>query len=151
MILRRSTHAFCARLARGAGSAACTFGLLAALGCGSSSEEGSAIESVTVSGAQGALTCTATPEAVPAQGMNAFSLLLSDKATGAALDGATIEVTTWMPSMSHYTEGEQVMPMGDGAYHVESVSLVMAGDWEVVYAITSGSVNDTCTFQYPIP
>lgn len=148
MIFRRSTRA---SVVRGAAYVALSLALPAAVGCGSSSEEGPAIETVTVSGALGALTCTATPEAVLAQGMNAFSLLLSDKATGAPVDGASIEVTTWMPSMSHYTEGEQVMPMGEGAYHIESVSLVMAGDWEVVYAITSGSLNDTCTFEYPIP
>ncbi len=123
---------------------------LALAACGSNSEPG-ALETVTVDGEQGLLTCSATPEEGLAQGMNAFSLVISEKASGAALEDARIEVTTWMPSMSHYTEGETVMPMGGGSYHIESVSLVMGGDWEIRYDVTGDAVGDTCVFEYAIP
>lgn len=118
--------------------------------CGTSAESGG-LETVTVDGEQGLVTCSATPEKDLAQGMNAFSLVISEKGSGAAVEEASIEVTTWMPSMSHYTEGETVMPMGGGTYHVESVSLVMGGDWEIRYDLTAAAVADTCVFEYAIP
>lgn len=73
--------------------------------------------------------------APPSTGVNTFSLQVVD-AAGAALDGATITVTPWMPDHAHGSSVKAgVVPAGGGMYTVSNVYLVMAGLWQVTVTV----------------
>ena len=85
----------------------------------------------------------------PSTGVNTFSLELVD-ATGAAIDGATLTVTPWMPDHAH---GSSVKPgvvaAGGGMYTVSNVYLVMAGLWQVKVSVQRGPGDvEDATFQF---
>ncbi|MBX3129380.1 MAG: FixH family protein [Polyangiaceae bacterium] len=115
--------------------------------CGGRGETFSA--GMTHPGDDGALTFTlvsATP-APPQLFDNSWLLELS--AAGAALDGATLTVSTWMPDHEHGSPKQtQVSPQGDGRYQLSPVNLFMPGLWEVRVEAQSGSTSDGTTFTF---
>ena len=85
----------------------------------------------------------------PSTGVNTLSLELLD-ATGAAIDGATLTVTPWMPDHAHGSSVKAgVVPAGGGMYTVSNVYLVMAGLWQVKVSVqrAPGDVEEA-TFQF---
>lgn len=82
------------------------------------------------------------PNQPPQRGVFEAELRLTDP-SGAPVDGLTLDVTPWMPSMGH---GSSVKPtvsgQGQGRYLVDQLSCPMAGHWELQTAVT-GAVTDT--------
>lgn len=87
----------------------------------------------------------ATP-APPAKGDNAWNLSITD-AAGAAVDGATIKVKTWMPDHAH---GSSIVPLvaasGGGKYALTRLNLFMPGIWEITFTIARGDTTETAIF-----
>ena len=83
-------------------------------------------------------------------GPNAFDLVLRDR-SGKGVEGATLAVTPWMPTMGH---GVWEKPVVDerkkGGYHVGNVLLIMAGDWELRISIKKGAVEDRAVISFKI-
>lgn len=89
--------------------------------------------------------------APPARGDNTWIVELNDM-NGAALDGATLTVTPFMPSHGHGTPiTVQVMPAGTaGQYTLSPVNLWMPGVWETTVRATSGTTVDSAVFTFCI-
>lgn len=76
------------------------------------------------------------PEQPPVHGSNTVELTITD-ASGTPVDGLTVVVVPWMPSMGHgSTTTPAVSPQGQGKYLVTNVTLQMAGTWELRLTIT---------------
>jgi hypothetical protein len=86
---------------------------------------------------------TPTP---PAKGDNAWTLALTD-AGGAAVDGATLTVKTWMPDHGH---GSSIVPAvaasGGGKYALTRLNLFMPGIWEITFSIARAGTTETAMF-----
>jgi hypothetical protein len=71
----------------------------------------------------------------PAKGTNEMVFLVADL-SGTPLDGATVTVVPWMPDHAH---GSAMKPttsaLGGGLYRASSVSLTMAGLWQIKVAV----------------
>jgi hypothetical protein len=64
-------------------------------------------------------------------GDNTLHAMLST-AEGEAVTDATVSVEPWMPSMGHGSSTTPVVhDMGEGNYHIESLTFTMPGSWEV--------------------
>jgi YtkA-like len=131
-------------------SVALSFSLLAA--CSSATTGPSSGSLVTTTSATGALLIdvTTSPQP-PVQGMNVATLVVTDSATHAPVDGLSLAVVPWMPAMGH---GTSLVPtvdaMGHGKYEVSNLSLFMAGEWELRLTIT-GTVTDTANPAFDVP
>lgn len=76
------------------------------------------------------------PSQPPALGASSIELRVHD-ATGTPRDGLTLTVSAWMPAHGHGAHGTPVItPLGDGVYRVESLSLTMAGTWQLRIAMS---------------
>ena len=75
----------------------------------------------------------------PVRGNLLFRYRITD-ASGAPVDGLSLEVKPWMPAMGH---GASVTPTvtarGSGEYDLSNVYLVMAGQWQLQTTITGGA------------
>jgi hypothetical protein len=100
----------------------------------------------------------------PAKGTNVWTVRITNVATGAPLDGATIKVTPRMPDHpNHGTLDVVVTPIEPGTYDVEPLYLWMAGLWNVKFEIQGAAgvagaggaagapVPETATFPICIP
>jgi hypothetical protein len=70
-------------------------------------------------------------------------------ASGAPIDGATIDVKPFMPDHGHGTDAvAHVMPgSAAGQYAITPLYLFMAGYWTVTLTITNGAVTDTVVYS----
>jgi hypothetical protein len=138
-------------------SSVVAFALLsgAALGCsggGASGPIGFAEEALTTmptkSGALSVAVRTA-PEQPPVQGIDSVQYVFTDK-DGAPVDGLTLAVQPWMPTMGH---GSSIVPTvtasGDGTYVVTDVELFMPGEW-VLRTTIGGAESDSVTPAFEI-
>ncbi len=77
------------------------------------------------------------------RGVNAVELTVQDAASSQPVDGLTMTVTPWMPTMGH---GTSVVPtvtaLGSGRYVATDVDLFMPGTWDL-HAATQGQTADT--------
>lgn len=94
--------------------------------------------------------------APPARGDNTWEIQLntmSSGVVGSPLDGATINVTPFMPAHQHGTPVQvQVTPAGDpGQYTLSPVNLWMPGVWETTIDVSSGSTTDHAVYKFCIP
>jgi hypothetical protein len=129
-----------------------TAALLGAVACSGSSDSPTAatsfpLEKPSDSGAL-SIQVTATPDP-PTVGTNSFELTITRTADGSTVDGLTVAVVPYMPSMGHGTSAPPtVIAEGGGKYLVSNVYLFMPGVWELKTTI-SGAVNDDVepTFQ----
>jgi hypothetical protein len=72
-----------------------------------------------------------TAPAPPVKGVNALRLRIVD-AAGAAVDGDSVQATTWMPAHGHAASvAPTVTPRGDGVYDLDRVVFFMDGRWEL--------------------
>jgi YtkA-like len=88
----------------------------------------------------------------PAKGDNAWDVRLVD-AMGAPVDGATIDVTTFMPDHGHGTSIDVVVTpasSGGGEYSISPVNLWMPGLWQVTLRTEAGGVTDDVVLGFCI-
>jgi hypothetical protein len=104
-------------------------------------------------GSQGAITfklMTAAP-VTPSRGLNAWQLDLVD-GTGAAIAGAAVKVTPYMPDHQH---DAGVIPTVTeptaGHYQLDSINLWMPGVWQTtIEATPAGGAKDVAVFSFCI-
>ncbi|MFO0591030.1 MAG: FixH family protein [Polyangiaceae bacterium] len=87
--------------------------------------------------------------APPAKGNNTWTVKLTD-GSGAALAGATIEATAYMPDHGHTSP---IKPTGTekdpGTYELTPVNLFMPGIWEVTLKVTpAGGMAEEVKFTF---
>lgn len=97
----------------------------------------------------------ATP-APPIRGDNAWTIQINQMtngAAGAAVDGATMSVTPYMPDHGHPSgKTVHIEPTGTpGQYEMTPINLWMPGLWETTIDVSSGAGNDTVVFRFCIP
>jgi hypothetical protein len=85
----------------------------------------------------------------PSVGTNQIQLVITHASDGSPVDGLTLEVEPWMPSMGHGTSATTVTPQGAGIYLVTEVYLYMQGDWALRTTI-SGPMSDNAAPQLEI-
>ena len=119
-----------------------------ALACGSSATS-TAVDFpkdplTTVTSDAGKLKVAAwtSPDQPPTRGMLTVKLLATDPATGAGVDGLTLDIVPEMPSMGHGTPVvPKVSASGNGVYVASDVDLFMAGRWDLRISF-GGTVTD---------
>jgi hypothetical protein len=86
--------------------------------------------------------------APPIKGNNEWTLLVTDESCK-PLDGATIQVTPFMPAHGHGTSVKPtVTPMGNGLYKVSEINLYMPGTWRTTFDITVPGASAPASVQY---
>lgn len=93
---------------------------------------------------------------MPARGDNTWVVQINSMASGVVgnpVDGATFNVTPFMPAHQHGTPIEvQITPAGmPGQYTLSPVNLWMPGVWETTIAVTSGATSDSAVYKFCIP
>ncbi len=84
--------------------------------------------------------------AAPVIGSNSARVAVRDARTGAAVEGAALEVTPWMTMHGHgSTKKTQVKELGSGLYAVDDITFTMEGDWDLLITIEKGGVKDTAS------
>ncbi len=84
--------------------------------------------------------------AAPVIGPNSARVAVRDARTGAAVEGATLEVTPWMTMHGHgSTKKTHLKELGNGVYAVDDIVFTMGGDWDLLIAIEKGGVKDTAS------
>lgn len=91
------------------------------------------------------LTCPQPPTV----GTNQVQLTITKMSDGTPIDGLTVAVEPWMPSMDHGTSTPTITPQGGGVYLVTEVYLYMQGDWALRTTI-SGPISDNAAPQLEI-
>lgn len=95
---------------------------------------------------------SATP-APPARGDNSWLVQINQTASGAApLEGATLQVTPFMPAHQHGSPIQPVITaMPDaGQYQLDKVNLWMPGVWETTIRATAGAQTDSAVYKFCI-
>lgn len=97
---------------------------------------------------------SATP-APPARGNNTWVFQISSMTggvVGAPMDGATLQVTPYMPLHGHDAGVVvEISPLADpGTYELKPVNLWMPGVWETTIKATSGTTSDTTIYKFCI-
>ncbi|MGD0524696.1 MAG: FixH family protein [Polyangiaceae bacterium] len=104
----------------------------------------------TVTSTSGALVLAVrTSPQPPSVGTNEVQLTITHASDGTPVDGLTVAVEPWMPSMEHGTSTTTVTPQGGGVYLVTSVYLYMQGVWALRTTV-SGPMSDDAAPQLDI-
>jgi hypothetical protein len=104
---------------------------------------------VTVTSDSGLLRVELTASPAPVVGTDEIEMSVTKLEDGTPLDGMTVAIVPWMPSMDHGTSvTPTVTPEGGGKYLVSDLYLFMAGTWELKISF-SGPMSDHAepTFQ----
>jgi len=81
-------------------------------------------------------------------GLNSLKLSVQD-GKGAAIAGARLTITPWMPGMGHgVTVTPMVKEVGDGIYEVENIGFSMPGHWQLKIDISSAVQDDKVVFEF---
>jgi len=95
------------------------------------------------------ITLTSQPQEPPNVGNDSVELVLTDAKTGKPVDGETITLVPFMPTMGH---GTSVIPVpqakGNGHYVFTNVYLFMPGEWQLRFQF-SGPVDDSAAPDIP--
>lgn len=91
--------------------------------------------------------------APPVRGDNTWVVHVTASPDGAAVDGATLQVTPFMPAHGHGAgKAVRIEATGTvGDYEVTPVNLWMPGVWETTVKATSGASSDQVVFRFCIP
>jgi FtsP/CotA-like multicopper oxidase with cupredoxin domain len=90
------------------------------------------------------------PEERLAIGISSLDLIVHDK-EHTDIEGATVEVTPWMPEMGHGAfSATEVTEKGDGLYSVSNIVMIMGGHWELRVDIKKGDLEDRVVFDFPL-
>ena len=82
-------------------------------------------------GEQYTLSIVDAEPATPERGDNSWTIEVTD-ASGAPVDGVTLDAKPWMPEHGHGTPVEElVTALGDGEYRIDSLNLFMRGLWVI--------------------
>ena len=104
----------------------------------------------TVTSDSGALVfALRTSPQPPSLGTNAIQLSITKASDGSPVDGLTLDVEPWMPSMGHGTSTPTVTAQGGGVYLVTEVYLYMQGVWALRTTV-SGAMSDHAAPQLEI-
>jgi hypothetical protein len=90
--------------------------------------------------------------APPAKGDNTWDIQLVD-ALGAPVNGATIDVTPFMPDHGHGTAIDAVATpasSGEGEYSISPINLWMPGLWQVTLRAEAGDAQDDVVLGFCI-
>jgi hypothetical protein len=99
----------------------------------------------TTASSSGALAiAVSTCPQPPSVGTNEVQLTITQASDGTPVDGLTLDVEPWMPSMGHGTSTTTVAPQGGGVYLVTEVYLYMQGSWALRTTI-SGPMSDNAS------
>jgi hypothetical protein len=116
-----------------------------ALGTACSSPSSSSLADqfpVTVTSDSGQLRVELTTSSPPVVGTDQLEMSVTKVADGTPLDGMTVTIIPFMPSMEH---GTSVVPtvtaLGEGKYRVTNLYLFMPGTWELQTSF-SGPMSD---------
>lgn len=93
-----------------------------------------------------------TPDGVPKiNRMHSWMLHIED-ASGAAIEGASIEVTGGMPLHDHGlpTQPRVTAELGNGDYRLDGMRFHMSGDWEIVVTITTIDKTSVVTIPFQL-
>ena len=132
--------------------------LLAAIACGACSSPAAPSSTgfgpdpyVTAMTDSGALKIEVrTSPQPPSRGNDTVELTISNASDGTPVDGLTLDVQPWMPSMNHGTSAPTIAPEGNGKYLVSNVYLFMAGTWQLRTTI-SGAATDHAEPAVEVP
>jgi len=81
-------------------------------------------------------------------GRNEVDIYVTDN-KGNRIEGATIEITPWMPEHGHgSTWPPTVTEKGKGLYRAV-IPLIMIGHWELKFRIRKGDLEDITVFDFP--
>jgi hypothetical protein len=86
----------------------------------------------------------------PVRGTIGVELAITNAADGTPVDGLTLDVKPWMPSMGHGSAVPSVTAEGAGKYLVTDVYLYMPGLWQLQTKL-SGPVADNATPSFDVP
>ena len=110
-----------------------------------------ALTTVMSEGASFRVEVRTAPEQPLVVGLDSVELTVTDAVTGAPVDGLSVEMTPWMPSMGH---GTSVVPIldaqGHGRYVFTNVSLFMPGEWQLRTTF-SGAIDDRVAPVFDVP
>lgn len=105
---------------------------------------------VTTTSNSGALVVQVrTSPQPPAVGTNAVQLQITNASDGTPVDGLTLDVEPWMPSMEHGTSVPTIAAQGNGQYLVTEVYLYMQGVW-LLRTTVSGGMSDYAAPQLEV-
>ncbi len=92
------------------------------------------------------------PDQPPTRGVIEAKIAISKASDNTPVNGLTISIVPWMPSMGHGTPiSPSVTSLGQGEYIAKNVSVFMAGQWELRTTLTSlNGVNDSATFALDV-
>ena len=94
----------------------------------------------------------ASDPAPPDKGENTFTILVQDLESGIAVDGATVNITPFMPEHGHGTNPADYATEAtgeSGTYQSVPINLFMSGLWDLTFSVASGeSVLDETTFTF---
>jgi protein SCO1/2 len=83
-------------------------------------------------------------------GTNSVDIMLRDR-SGKSVEGAKLVVTPWSADMGYGVwEKPLVLEKGNGVYHVENISIIRSGRWELKVAIKSGAKEDQSVVAYTV-
>jgi hypothetical protein len=85
----------------------------------------------------------------PRIGATAVEIDLAGR-TGGSTRPATVRIEAVMPLMGHATPPVAAIPAGSGRYHADGVSLMMAGQWELLLSIDSTDGVDQLTLPLTV-
>jgi hypothetical protein len=85
----------------------------------------------------------------PRIGATAVEIDLAGR-TGGSTRPATVRIEAVMPLMGHATAPVAAVPAGSGRYHADGVSLMMAGQWELLLSIDSTDGVDQLTLPLTV-
>jgi len=83
-------------------------------------------------------------------GMNSLEILLRDK-SGKPVEGARLIVTPWSADRGYGVwEKPLVTENGAGSYHIENISIIRSGRWDLKVAVKSGTREDRAVLSYTV-
>lgn len=84
------------------------------------------------------------------KGTNSLDINIKDKA-GKSVIGAKVTVTPWMPSPGlGVWEKPVITERSGGNYHVDNVSIIKSGTWELKVSVKRGDVEDLALFSFNV-
>ena len=102
-----------------------------------------ALSTIATDGGKLSVAIRGAPYQPLVAGLDCLELVVTDPATGAAVDGLSITMTPWMPAMGHGADTTPLLtPLGEGRYVFTGVSLFMPGEWQLRTQF-SGKVSDS--------
>ncbi|MBA3391740.1 MAG: FixH family protein [Deltaproteobacteria bacterium] len=126
----------------------------ASYNCAAEDGDDEFVVGISKPGQGGKLTFTlrAAVPAPPARGDNTWTLELSSTTSSAAVSGAQIAVTPFMPDHQHGTPISVVVePMVDaGTYELSPVNLWMPGLWQTTIEASANGETDKAVFAFCI-